>query len=179
MAVDLPSAASGDDVLTAFNALSNAAEAALNNLDGASLIGGSVGTDKLTQPKSLFALSWRHTGDLATSYASNDILGIFTLPDVDGAINNTFKFVGAVIGARTVTKVASNSITIRKNGSTQLTLDLNDAAFTSAAPLRKYPTPAVATVSDDVWDMVWTESGSPSYVDPWITLWFSVEHVGT
>lgn len=179
MSIDLPTASSGDNALTAHNALSNAAEAALNNLDGAALQASSVTVDKLAKPKALFSVSWRHTGDLVTGYASNDILGIFTLPNVDGAANLTFKFTGACIGARTVTKVANNSIAIRKNAVTQVTLDLNSAAFTSAAPLRVVPVAAVATASADVWDMVWTEAAGASYVDPWITLWFSLEHVGT
>lgn len=181
MAVTIPTLANGDVLITGVNAISAAAQAGLNNLDGAALDAASVANSKLAKSKNVFAVSvyadserWQ-VANVAGFYA-------FRLVNLDGVPNSTFKYLGASVAFRTIATVlgAGATFDVLNNAGAIHNVPIDSTKIAAVAtPYQESLVTAVVCTSDDLISINFTAGGTGDVTGIQFVLFFSVEHVGT
>jgi hypothetical protein len=182
MPVTLPTIGTGQIQIDTLNSVHSIIQANINSFDGAGVQSATIANAALAKPKNMFQVSLCFGGDFVAAFASTDIAWSFVLPNLDGASNSTFKYLGYSFYCFSHTAAAASSLAIQKNASTKQTIDLSVAQYTRAAggPYVSMLGTAEDTKSGDRWDIVVTDGGGALAVgSPTLVLYFSVEHVGT
>lgn len=175
--IDIPTLSDGDNLLPVNEDAMEVIAGALNTLDGANLIAGSVANAGLGKPKGFWPITFNRDTALTTANVPS-LFGV-VLPNVDGAVNATYKFLGSSVNFGALTKQPNAAFVIRKGAATILTVDLNDATLAVGTPLASAPGAAVSASSGDKIMVDYTAVASASYAFTSLTLFFSINHVGT
>lgn len=178
----IPNANVGDAVLVDRNAMGSLISAAYNSIPGDNIVASSVPTSALQKPKALFPYRLlQYVGDVKTNLTGHGGLKQ-VLPYVDGASNSTWRFLHATCTAGTVVG-ATGTLDILKNGVSMFAAPpFNFATMSSGTPVVAAPLAPVSFISwngtnDHFYYTFSALTGTITDID--VTLWFSLNHVGT
>lgn len=172
MAITIPDAASGDNILTDRNALADLIASALNTIDGAGITAATVPQSALAKGKSVLPFSFFIDGGGTVLPAVE-----FALPNLDGASNSTYKFLGYSVCAQTLT-TPNETFDILKNGVSMLAAAVNFSTLVAGTPTVAMEATPDSLTSGDVVSLSFAyTAGTISSVT--FVLFFSVSHVGT
>lgn len=178
----IPNANVGDAVLVDRNALGALVSAAYNSIPGDNIVSSSVPTAALQKPKSKFPYRLiQYVGNVQTAFTG--VTGLKQiLPYVDGASSSTWRFLHVTAVCRTLTG-ASGTLDIIKNGTSMFAAPpFNFASMTSGDPVVAAPLAPVSFTSwngaNDHFQFQFSAlAGTITDID--VTVWFSLNHVGT
>lgn len=180
----IPNASVGDAVLVDRNAMGSLISAAYNAIPGDNINANSVPTSALAKPKAKFpyrALQYIGTVSGATFSGVTGLKQVF--PYVDGVSNSTWVFLHATCVCRTLTG-ATGTLDLLKNGVSMSSGVgfFNFASMTSGTPAVNSPAAPVTfnSFNGTTDNFQWSFSalgGTITDID--VTLWFSLNHVGT
>jgi len=169
-----------DILLTKVNGLITKLNSILNNFPGEALAAGSVTAAKLAKPKSEQLMVFCKSG--ASAFVTASQTGVWQADGLasDGAavtrVITGWSF--AVDGGGTLTKGALNTLLVKVNGSTQITIDLNDAALALAVPISATGL-SVSWPSGQILRVDYTYGGTAArYDNPTLVLQVETGHVG-
>lgn len=187
MAWDWNNITGSDTLSTWLNGMKNSIKGFVNAFDGSNLVASSVALSKLAKQKA------RHTWALSAegTYAGTsraDIMGRRVL-NSDGA-TATYKIVGWSLycgttpGGGGITKGAGNLLTVKYNGSSLFTIDLNSASFAIGTPigsdLSASPYSLDSSVANPTLTVDYTYGGvAGSYPGMQLCLDVTLNHAGT
>lgn len=180
----IPNANVGDAVLADRNAMGSLISAAYNSIPGDNINAASVPTTALAKPKAKFPYRMlQYIGNVQSTFTG--VTGLKQiLPYVDGASNSTWVLSHATCVCRTLTG-ATGTLDITKNASSLSggAGFFNFASMTSGTPaVSAYPASPTAFNSwngtNDYFQFVFSTLGG-TITDIDVTLWFSLNHVGT
>lgn len=172
MAVTIPDAQSGDNILSDRNAVGALVESSLNNIDGAAIQSATIANASLAKAKSLVPFSFFIDGGAAVLPSVE-----FALPNLDGASNSTWKFLGYSVCAQTLT-TPNETFDIQKNGVSMLAAAVNFSTLVAGTPTVAMEASPDSLTSGDVVSLSFAyTAGTISSVT--FVLFFSVSHVGT
>lgn len=173
MAVTIPDAQSGDNILSDRNAVGALVESSLNNIDGAAIQSATIANASLAKAKSFFPITFQFDSVAGTIAPRAE----FALPNLDGASNSSWKFLGYSVCAQTNT-TPNTTWDIKKNGSSMLAAAVNFSTLTAGVPTVNLEASPDSLTSGDVVGLEFTyTAGTISNVT--FVLFFSVSHVGT
>lgn len=180
--VSLPLYVANELELQALNSRLGMIETAFNALAGANLVAGTVSIDKLAKPKSVVAIACSSDRELTNANIPN--LWPVTLPNLDGAHNDTWTYIGCSAGLEVVDAPplgANARLDFRYQAGTaihQIAID-GTVITASGKSVAAYPSAPVTLDSDDKFVVDYYAPAAGTGHGPFLVLFFSVEHVGT
>lgn len=191
MTVYIPQIVAGEPKLSGINTRLALIEAALNNVDGSVLTAASVPSSALAKAKSFHSFTF--TDSEMNLIGTTDKLGLicFILPNLDGAANSTWRYLGASVAFRTVNSAMGSGARIdvkrAPTSAPQTTTTIHQVAVDSTkinvthAPTQQNVASAVSLSSGDI---IRVDFSSPTdhvgdVTGVTVVLFFSAGHVGT
>lgn len=175
MSAAYPDPTTSDIIKTWLTGLKNHLVGVINNFNGANIRTGSVPRTALQAPNALFAMTLPYQGNLASGAASiTNVFGTIRLPNIN-ASSGSWVLKSWSVGHRTGTPQTGNSLLVKKNGSTDLTIDIGSLV---AGTGNYGDTGSTYTTGDELEvDYTYNNPGTPPvYTDITLVLFFQAVH---
>ena len=182
MSVTLPTFVASQVELDALNAAMALIQAAINNADGADLQAASVPVSALAKGRQWITPVWSIPFTLGGAGARTTMSGLI-LPNVDGAINAGFKYLGCSVMSYTAAASAGRFVKVYEDAVLKQTLDLSGTAFNLVPTIFGFGDATLAapvtTTSGKKWTLDYGDGAGTALTGLQITPFFSMPLVGT
>lgn len=175
MSAAYPDPTTSDVIKTWLTGLKNHLVGVLNNFNGANIRAGSVPRTALQAPNALFALPLYYQGNIASGAASiTNVFGTIRLPNINSS-SGSWVLKSWSVGHRTGTPQTGNSLLVKKNGGTEVTVDIGAIV----AGTGNYGDQSVTFTTGDELEIDYTYNNPgtpPVYTDITLVLFFQAVH---
>lgn len=183
MSVTLPTFTGNQNVLDQLNAAMALIQAAINNATGADLQAASVPVSALAKGRHWITPTWGALPFTLGGAGARTTMSGLILPNVDGAVNAGFKYLGCSVMSYTANASAGRFVKVYEDAVLKQTLDLSGVAFNLVPTIFGFgdatlPAP-VTTTSGKKWTLDYGDGAAATLTGLQITPFFSMPLVGT